>query len=317
MWRNAVVFTASVGGKCGIYLQEFAEARGRLILFFDGKASPETRFHFEKFVLTHIERHSLDKTVELTRFFVCQNCGDPVPENYVKRLKDKGEIVFNCPCEGVVLLAEPKEWINFPDKVGYMNKFANGQRDLEKFFISSTAETNTRGFQEWAGSELMMLAIVFTDIVDSTKLGEEIKDTSMNEVRRAHFSQSRKLIEIFKGKEIKTIGDSFMVAFKSADLALDYAIELQRDTGHPQVRIRAGIHIGSIYVEEKDVFGGTVNFAARVVGIIKGAEIWLSDRAKEDIDQIGAIKHKHLRWERHEGVEMKGFSGMFTLWSVQ
>ena len=36
-----------------------------------------------------------------------------------------------------------------------------------------------------------------------------------------------------------------------------------------------------MHVEEGDVFGGTVNFAARVVGAIKGAEIWLSDRAKE------------------------------------
>ena len=158
---------------------------------------------------------------------------------------------------------------------------------------------------------------MFTDVVGSTALGEEIRDEAMNEVRRAHFAQSRKLIGQFKGREIKTIGDSFMAAFKCADAALDYALALQGNTGHPQVQIRAGIHIGPMHVEEGDVFGGTVNFAARVVGAIKGAEIWLSDRAKEDIDRLGAAQHKRLKWERHEGVAMKGFSGGFTLWSLR
>jgi class 3 adenylate cyclase len=158
---------------------------------------------------------------------------------------------------------------------------------------------------------------VFTDVVASTALGEEIRDEAMNEIRRAHFAQSRRLIERFQGREIKTIGDSFMPAFKCVNSALDYALALQGDTGHPQVRIRAGIHIGPMHVEEGDVFGGTVNFAARVTGAIKEAEIWLSERAKEDIDRLGAKEHKGLKWERHDGVAMKGFPGVFTLWSLK
>jgi hypothetical protein len=53
MWRNAAVFTGKTGGKCGLFLHEFSEARGRLILFFDEHASVETRFHFEEFVMAH------------------------------------------------------------------------------------------------------------------------------------------------------------------------------------------------------------------------------------------------------------------------
>jgi class 3 adenylate cyclase len=176
---------------------------------------------------------------------------------------------------------------------------------------------STRSFQEWAGGERLTLAIVFTDVICSTALGEEIRDEAMNEVRRAHFAQSRKLIGHFNGREIKTMGDSFMAAFKSMDAALDYARGLQGNTGHSQVQIRAGIHIGPLQVEEGDVFGGTVNFAARVVGTIKDAEIWLSDRAKEDIDRLGAVRHKQLKWERQEEVVMKGFPGVFTLWSLK
>jgi class 3 adenylate cyclase len=108
-----------------------------------------------------------------------------------------------------------------------------------------------------------------------------------------------------------------MAAFKCVDSALDYALALQGNTGHPQVRIRAGMHIGPMQVEEGDVFGGAVNFAARVVGAIKDAEIWLSDRAKEDIDRLGSAKHSGFKWERHEEVPMKGFPGKFTLWSLK
>lgn len=317
MWRNAAVFTAKAGGKCGVYLHEFAEARGRLILFFDEHASDETRFHFEEFILVHVRRRALVGSVDLVRFFVCVSCGEPVPDAYVKMLREKGQTTFNCPCGSAVSLAEPKERIHFRSEVEAMDRSADHQRDFEAFVVSARGETASKGFQDWAGAERVTLAVVFTDMVGSTALGEEIGDEAMDEVRRAHFAQSRKLVAQFRGREIKTIGDSFMTAFRSADVALDFGRALQKNTGHPRVRIRAGIHIGPLRVEEGDVFGGTVNFAARVVGSIQGAEIWLSDRAKDDIDRLGAAKHRDLSWQRHEHVPMKGFPGDFTLWAME
>ncbi len=83
------------------------------------------------------------------------------------------------------------------------------------------------------------------------------------------------------------------------------------------MQVRAGIHIGPMNVEENDVFGGTVNFAARVVGAINDAEIWMSDRAKNDLDTLAAKQHATLVWERYDGIEMKGFSDKATLWSLK
>jgi len=199
---------------------------------------------------------------------------------------------------------------------GFEIKNAQESTALDAFVASAKGATSSKSFQDWAGGERVTLAIVFTDVVGSTALGGEIRDEAMNEVRRAHFAQSRKLINRFKGREIKTIGDSFMAAFKNADAALDYALALQRDTGHPQVQIRAGIHIGPMQVEAGDVFGGTVDFAARVVGAVGGAEIWLSERAKEDIDSLGKKGYMNLRWDKHPDVTLKGFPGKFTLWSA-
>jgi len=318
MWRNAVIFSAKAGGRCGLYLHEFAEARGRLTLFFpDEHASPQTRFHFEEYVVSHSKRWSLDHNVELVRYFVCPN-GHSVPDEYVKLLRDRGIKTFDCPCGEKVPLIEPKERIQFASQVAAMDKAADRSRDFDAFVMSARGETSTKSFQDWAGGERVTLAIAFTDIVGSTALGEEIREEAMNDVRRAHFSQSRELIDRFHGREIKTIGDSFMAAFKSADMALDYALALKAATGHPQVRIRAGIHVGPMQVDEGDVFGGTVNFASRVVsGMKEAAEIWLSDRAKEDIERLGAARHKRLRWKKHGGEAVKGFQGEFTLWSAE
>jgi class 3 adenylate cyclase len=200
-----------------------------------------------------------------------------------------------------------------------MEQSADRQRDFEVFIQSARGETSTPSFTTWAGDERVTLAIVFTDVVGSTALGEALKDDSMNEVRRAHFAQSRKLIKQYNGREIKTIGDSFMAAFKSVEKALDYAIALQNNPGNVQLRIRAGIHIGPMQIEENDVFGGVVNFAARVVHAIEGAEIWLSDRAKRDLDKGGTKQHAQRQWDPQEvdSKKMKGFSGTFTLWSLK
>jgi class 3 adenylate cyclase len=174
----------------------------------------------------------------------------------------------------------------------------------------------TRGFTEWAGADRTTLALVFTDVVGSTLLGDQLGDEQMSEIRHAHFNTARQLIAKHKGYEIKTIGDSFMVAFRTAVQALNFALEFHRSTGHEKIQIRAGIHVGPVQVEEEDAFGGMVNFAARVVGHAKGAEIWLSDRAHHDVQTEKARAHTSLTWAGHENCELKGFKGTHTLWSV-
>ncbi len=164
-----------------------------------------------------------------------------------------------------------------------------------------------------SSSDRAELAIVFTDIVDSTALGQRLGDDRMEVVRRAHFAKSKEFIRQFQGREVKTIGDSFMVAFHSADSALAYARELQQNPGDPLLQVRAGIHVGKMTVDGEDVFGSAVNFAARVVSATKRPEIWVSDPARKRLRK----PYQTLSWHPHEGVELKGFEpDKFTLWSL-
>jgi class 3 adenylate cyclase len=204
----------------------------------------------------------------------------------------------------------------FTSRVEDMDRSADYQRDFNVFMLSARGETQTKDFFQWAGGEKVTLAIVFTDVVGSTFLGQTFGDERMSIMRNAHFRQGRSFIKSYNGREIKSIGDSLMAAFHSVHDALDFALALHKNTGDKKIKIRAGIHIGALQVEESDIFGGTVNFAARVVGAINGPEIWLSERAKQDIDQLKSQKHSHLKWIKHDDVDMKGFNGKFILWSL-
>ena len=177
------------------------------------------------------------------------------------------------------------------------------------------AGTEKRRFIQWAGSERLTLAIVFTDVVGSTTFGRQLRDEGMKEVLDAHFKQGRRLIHNHNGYMINTIGDALMAAFRSAGEALDFAIKFHAHTGHKKVKIRVGVHIGPLTVKTENARGRSVDFAHRVFEAIKGSGIGVSGKAKEDIDQLGSPHHKRLKWQKRQGIRMKGF-GIRTLWSL-
>jgi class 3 adenylate cyclase len=167
----------------------------------------------------------------------------------------------------------------------------------------------------WAGSARPTVAIVFTDIVGYTALAYELGDDEIDVIRRAHFRQARMLLRRHGGFEVKTMGDGLLVAFHTVIDALGFVLELFMDPGHRRVAIRAGVHHGGAHIEESDLFGTAVNYAARVSGSAKGAEIWISDAAKQVIDTSNS--DRQLVWSRHADQLLKGLPGVHTLWSLE
>src|SRR4051812_14580173 len=95
--------------------------------------------------------------------------------------------------------------------------------------------------REWSGAAVPQVAIVFTDIVDSTSLLNQMGDDKWVEVVLQHLWQARHILVNYDCYEIKFIGDSLMVAFRSTFEALLFTLALFADTGHSKVKIRAGI----------------------------------------------------------------------------
>jgi class 3 adenylate cyclase len=115
--------------------------------------------------------------------------------------------------------------------------------------------------------------------------------------------------------EIKMIGDSFMVAFRSTIDALDFALAFHADTGDDCVRIRVGIHVGPIRVFENDLFGMMVNYTKRVESTENYVFIMLSDEARNHVDNEKASRHSGLTFV-DKSVKFKGFDKPQKVWRV-
>jgi len=169
--------------------------------------------------------------------------------------------------------------------------------------------------QEWAGTS-RIFALVFTDIVDSTKFANELGDERWIDLFLKHRDRARELMPKYNGHEIKTIGDSFMVIFRTALDAVDFLLALASDTGDERLRIRAGIHVGSARIIGDDIFGNMVNYTKRVEGTDYGpVAIRLSDAAKNQIADEKAERHSRLSFQPRE-VEFKGFTEPQRIWVV-
>jgi class 3 adenylate cyclase len=115
-----------------------------------------------------------------------------------------------------------------------MDRRADAHRDLDAGLTAATGEMRTNDFHSWAGAARATIALVFTDIVGSTALANRLGNEAMDEVRGQHFQQGRRLVRAFGGYEIKTIGDSLMVTFRTAVEALDFVLAFEQDAGHPR-----------------------------------------------------------------------------------
>ena len=119
--------------------------------------------------------------------------------------------------------------------------------------------------------ERKLAAIMFADMVGYTALSQRNEALALELL--SHFvALLRPLFVRFQGKEIKTIGDAFLVEFASALSAAQCAVEIQRllytyNAEAPEERhilVRIGLHVGDIVRREGDVFGDSVNIASRI-----------------------------------------------------
>ena len=109
-----------------------------------------------------------------------------------------------------------------------------------------------------------LTAILFTDLVGFTEIMRQDERKAMNIL-----FYKRQLLEPIitnhKGKNLKEMGDGYLISFPSAIEAVKCAIEIQNTTiDIPALNLRIGIHIGDVIQEKDDIFGDGVNIASRL-----------------------------------------------------
>jgi DNA-binding response OmpR family regulator len=128
-----------------------------------------------------------------------------------------------------------------------------------------------------------LAAIMITDIVDFSKEMEANEEHTYSKLI-THNEIIRKSISKNNGEEIKTIGDAFLVRFKSALDSVKASINIQKDFSEynkdkkkiDQILVRIGIHIGDILTMDNDVFGNEVNVASRIQALAEPGSVYIS-----------------------------------------
>jgi class 3 adenylate cyclase/tetratricopeptide (TPR) repeat protein len=132
------------------------------------------------------------------------------------------------------------------------------------------------------------LTILFSDVVGSTDLRTERGDAAAHRILRSHEEVVHRCVAAYDGREIKALGDGFMVAFGSARRALGCAIAIQqgleernRDSPGEELAVRIGINTGEVVVEGDDLYGQAVNAAARIASRARGGQILVSEIVRQ------------------------------------
>jgi class 3 adenylate cyclase len=130
--------------------------------------------------------------------------------------------------------------------------------------------------------------ILFTDIVESTAMTQQMGDEAAMEVVELHDSIVRDALKNLGGREVKHLGDGIMASFVSAAAAVKCATRVQseiakhvRENADRSIRIRIGIAAGEPVERHNDLFGVTVQLAARLCSHAEAEQILVSNVVAE------------------------------------
>jgi hypothetical protein len=150
-------------------------------------------------------------------------------------------------------------------------------------------------------------AILFTDIVDSTRLTQQLGDRAAMRFLNVHDSVVRAALARFGGSEVKHTGDGIMAAFTSAFQAVSAAMQIQQalqerdEPAQVHLHVRVGVAAGEPVTERDDLFGAAVQQAARLCACARPDGIVVSSGVHD------LCRGKGIRFSDGGPVAVKGF----------
>jgi class 3 adenylate cyclase len=165
-----------------------------------------------------------------------------------------------------------------------------------------------------------LMAVMFVDVAGSTRFYEQRGDLAGMVMVQRMEALLLPLIQQHAGVVVKTIGDAVMSRFETAEAAVRCAVQIQRnlarqnadlsETDH--LRMRAAINFGLGFLRGNDVFGDSVNVAARIEGLAEPGEILISPSAYDQIRQLDDLPVRC----KTSGAELKGKAQRLDLYQV-
>ncbi|HST55070.1 MAG TPA: adenylate/guanylate cyclase domain-containing protein [Solirubrobacteraceae bacterium] len=163
------------------------------------------------------------------------------------------------------------------------------------------------------GGELAraLLTVMFTDIVDATARAATLGDARWRDLLADHDAQVREQLARFGGREVKTVGDGFLVTFDGPpSRALRCALAITAAARELGVEIRVGVHTGECELIGDDVGGMAVHIAARVSALAGPGEVLVSGTV------FGTVVGGPFGFEDRGFHELKGVPGRWPLFAL-
>jgi class 3 adenylate cyclase len=158
------------------------------------------------------------------------------------------------------------------------------------------------------------LAILFADVVGSTRLFELLGDVRARDLIATCIDIMRRATDRHRGTVIKTMGDEVMATFPSADDAINAACQMQKQIGSHaslqieglHIAIRVGCHFGPVVLENRDVFGAVVHTANRMTSQAKAGQIITTSATVQRLSPEGrsAVRQVDVASIRGQGGEV-------------
>jgi class 3 adenylate cyclase len=192
------------------------------------------------------------------------------------------------------------------------DKFIEVQPELAEGFLGGV-ETNQAGAAIFPGGGVDardpgIRTVLFTDIVNSTSLTNSLGDEAALTMLGVHDTIVRDALSALGGREVKHTGDGIMASFVSAASAVRCAIQIQRELdkhaqANPerQLKVRVGAAAGEPVEQNNDLFGSTVQLAARLCAHAQPEQILVSNAIPD------LCLGKGLLFEELGEVVLKGF----------
>jgi class 3 adenylate cyclase len=157
------------------------------------------------------------------------------------------------------------------------------------------------------------IAVLFTDVVASTKYFDRYGDTAGFAMVDRHAQLGVRTVREFDGRVVKTIGDSVMAEFPDSVVCVRAAIELQRKLygmneqlpERDRLQLRIGINYGSCFRQDGDLFGDAVNVAARITKHTGPGQILISSSVHRGIQKDSSLICSSLGTMNFKGKEQK------------
>jgi TolB-like protein/class 3 adenylate cyclase len=161
-----------------------------------------------------------------------------------------------------------------------------------------------------ARDQRKLAAIVAADVVGYSRLMGRDESGTLARLREHRAERLDPVLKKYGGRLVKLAGDGALVEFASAVDALSAAIEFQQamvehNRGQPaetQLVYRMGLHLGDLLVDDDDLYGDSVNIAARLEAEAPAGGVLISRTVHEAVtgrlqatfDDLGNLALKNI-----------------------